>query len=89
MESVAHLVETIESSRTHKENVGSVNLNSLSSSLPSSILLRYVDNSPLNHLQHSLLDTFATYISQLVNAGNGSNFINLNTKLALAVLSSY
>ena len=72
-----YLVKTIESTRAYKKNVGGVDLNSLASSLPSSILLRHIDNCTLHHLQHSLLNTLPTNISQLVNAGNCSNLVNL------------
>ena len=76
--SVTNLVKTIESSRADKENVGGVNLNGLSSGLPSCVLLRDVYNGALHHFQHALLDPLSTNISKLVDPRHSSNLVNLD-----------
>ena len=76
-QSSTNLVQTVESPGADEEDVGGVDLNGLASRLPGTVLLGHIDDSPLHHLQHALLDAFPADITELVDPGNGSDLVDL------------
>lgn len=72
-----NFLKTIESSGGHKEDVCRVHLHGVPSGLPGGVLFGHIDNGALNHLEHALLDPFASHIPQLVDAGHGPDLVHL------------
>lgn len=65
------------SARRDEQNVGRVHLHRLAAQLPRRVSFRHIDDRALQHLQHALLHSFAAHVAQLMNAGHGSDLIDL------------
>lgn len=60
-----------------KQNVGRIDLHRFATQLSRRIAFGHIDDGALEHLEHALLDALAADVAQLMDAGNGSDFVHL------------